>query len=306
MGLIRKCEGGLKGFVFNLYKLLVNLLWGTKISRYSFVRKTSKLMLKKFKPEKVHLDGFDIYLDKHDVSSLSTVGFKKNSHVLNLLKKLVRKNDIAVDVGAHIGIETLQLSRLVGDKGQVFSFEPETKNFQILKKNVEKNNLKNVTLLNKAIGNETTEKFLALGTDSATHKLVKKPNSQDSILVKCTRLEDVTKKIDFIKIDAEGFDFHVLLGMGDLINNPDLRIIIEFQPKVLRESGTEPVKMLEFLQENSFKIFDTEFENGILIPVTDFNKLTEKYSKEDPHLTDLFCIKNFSQLPEEVSKLIEN
>lgn len=263
-------------------------------------------MIKKFKPEKVNLDGFDIYLDEYDCTSLSTVGFKKQAHLLNLLKKSVRKNDIAVDVGANNGLETLQLSRLVGDKGHVFSFEPETKNFHVLKKNVEKNNLKNVTLLNKAVGNETTEKFLALSPDAATHKLVEKPNSQDSILVKCTRLEDVTKKIDFAKIDAEGFDFHVLLGMGDLINNPDLRIIIEFQPKLLRESGTEPVKMLEFLQENSFKIFDTEFKNRMLIPVTNFNKLTEKYSKKNPHITDLFCIKNFSQLPEEVSELIEN
>lgn len=289
-----------------MYKRLVGLLWGTGISKYSFVRKTSKLMLEKFKPEKVHLDGFDIYLDEHDVSSLSTIGFKKNAHVLNLLKKSVRKNDIAVDVGAHNGVETLQLSRLVGDKGQVFSFEPETKNFELLKKNVEKNNLKNITLVNKAVGNETAEKFLALGKDSATHKLIEKTNLQNSILVKCTRLDDVTKKIDFAKIDAEGFDFHVLLGMGDLINNPDLRIIIEFQPKVLRESGTDPVKMLEFLKENSFKIFDTEFENGALTLVTNFNKLTERYSQDDPHLTDLFCIKNLSQIPENISELIKN
>lgn len=304
MGLFGTCE--LSGFIFSLYKHLVSLLWGTKISRYSFVRKTSKLILKKFKPEKVHLDGFDIYLDEDDVLCLSAIGFRKNSHVLNLIKKSVRKNDIAVDVGAHNGVETLHLSRLVGDKGHVFSFEPEPKNFELLKKNIEKNNLKNVTLSNKAVGNETTEKFLSLGTDSASHKLIEKPNSQDSILVKCTRLEDVTEKIDFAKIDAEGFDFHVLLGMGGLINNPDLRIIIEFQPKVLRESGTDPVKMLEFLKENSFKIFDTEFENGALVPVTNFNKLTERYSQKKSHLTDLFCIKNLSQLHEDVSKLIKN
>ena len=92
-------------------------------------------MIKKFKPEKVNLDGFDIYLDEYDNTSLSTVWFKKQSHLLNLLKKSVRKNDIAVDVGANNGLETLQLSRLVGDKGHVFSFEPETKMKDFLEEN---------------------------------------------------------------------------------------------------------------------------------------------------------------------------
>jgi len=290
-------EGNIpKRFIFNLYKLFVNLLWGTDISRYSFVRKTSKLIIEKFKPEKVCLDGFDIYLDKKDILGLCTVGFKQNSHVYMMLKKFVRKNDIAVDVGAHIGVESLYLSRLVGNKGHVFSFEPETTNFQILKKNVEKNDLKNVTLLNKAVGDKTTEHLFVLGPDSASHKLVEKPNSQEAISVKCTRLEDVTKKIDFAKIDAEGFDFHVLLGMGNLINNPDLRIIIEFWPKGLREGGTDPVKMLEFLQENSFKIFNVPRQSRMFIPVTDFNKFTEKYSKGKLYATELFCIKNSDQI----------
>lgn len=285
----------LKGFIFSLYKQVVRLLWGTNISKYSFVRNSSKFMLEKFKPTKVHLEGFDIYLDKKDILNLSTIGFKKSPHFGNLLKTKIRKNDIIVEVGSHIGTETLRMSKLVGDKGHVFAFEPEPKNFQLLKKNVEVNNLNNVSLINKAVLNENTEKFLSFGPDSASHKLIEKQNSEDSVLVKCTRLDDVTQKIDFAKIDAEGFDFHVLLGMGKLINNPDLRIIIEFQPKVLRRSGTDPVKMLEFLKENSFDIFDTEFNNGVLTSVTDFNKLTEKYSQVEPHNTDLFCIKNNGQ-----------
>ncbi len=289
---IKKSMGKiLKQIIFQIYKLLTNLLWGTNISRFSIIRKIHTMMMKNFKPTVVCLDGFNIYLDEYDGTSLSTVGLKKQLHLINLLKKSVHSGDTAVDVGANNGLETLQLSRLVGNTGCVFSFEPEEKNFQILQKNVENNNLKNVTILNMAVANETAEKYLELGRDAATHRLVENKNSENLKLVKCTRLDAITKKIDFAKIDAEGYDYHVLLGMGDLIKNPDLRLIIEFQPKLLIASGTDPIEFLKFLKDNSFIIYDTEFQNEQLIPVTNFTKLTEYYSQKDPHITDLYCVK---------------
>src|ERR671917_314829 len=43
--------------------------------------------------------------------------------------------DTVADVGAHVGYFSVIASRLVGSSGQVFAFEPEDANFEVLKAN---------------------------------------------------------------------------------------------------------------------------------------------------------------------------
>jgi protein-L-isoaspartate O-methyltransferase len=51
-----------------------------------------------------------------------------------IIQKLVKNGDTVVDLGAHIGYYTALASELVGKNGEVYSFEPEPKNFMLLKK----------------------------------------------------------------------------------------------------------------------------------------------------------------------------
>ena len=43
------------------------------------------------------------------------------------------------------------MSKLVGDDGRVFAFEPDPDNFKLLKENIDLNGFKNVILVNKAV-----------------------------------------------------------------------------------------------------------------------------------------------------------
>jgi len=67
------------------------------------------------------------------------------------IKNNIKKEDIVIDIGANIGYFTLLLSKQVGDKGKVFSFEVETENFKLLEKNVKENHIRNVMLENVAV-----------------------------------------------------------------------------------------------------------------------------------------------------------
>lgn len=64
----------------------------------------------------------------------------------NLFKKIVRHGMTVIDLGANIGYYTLIASKLVGESGKVYAFEPEPDNFNILVKNININNLKNVVV----------------------------------------------------------------------------------------------------------------------------------------------------------------
>ena len=62
---------------------------------------------------------------------------------IDYIKSYIQDNDIIIDIGANIGTHTLAYSSLVPN-GQVLSFEPNQKNYNVLVKNVKQNSLDNV------------------------------------------------------------------------------------------------------------------------------------------------------------------
>gem|GEM_PF-6605628 len=73
----------------------------------------------------------------------------------NSLQKFVRPGMIAYDVGAQAGFYTLILSRLVGDKGRVFAFEPNARELTYLIRHVSLNRLRNVEIVQAAVGEKS-------------------------------------------------------------------------------------------------------------------------------------------------------
>jgi FkbM family methyltransferase len=67
-------------------------------------------------------------------------------------ESFLKEGDIVVDCGAHIGTLTITASRIVGEKGKVFSYEAHPRTFSYLKRNTEDNDCRNVLVKNVAIG----------------------------------------------------------------------------------------------------------------------------------------------------------
>ena len=110
-----------------------------------FLMKKTKSFLK---PDFCEVLGHKMYLDKHDSLDLALNGIY-NSLDTKIVMNEIKPGNIVIDIGAHIGYYTLIFAELVGDSGKVFSFEPESKNFELLTKNVDVNNFQNVTLEKK-------------------------------------------------------------------------------------------------------------------------------------------------------------
>src|SRR5262249_29986283 len=82
-------------------------------------------------------------------------------------KKLVKPGDTVCDIGANIGIVTLLLSRLVGDTGKVFAFEPNPPSYEALAAAVARNRMNNVFPQFIALGSQNEERDLAIPSDNA-------------------------------------------------------------------------------------------------------------------------------------------
>src|SRR3989344_2665787 len=108
------------------------------------------------KPEFVIINGLKLYIDKNDTVVSESLIYNKtwSKHETKLVSKYLKKGDVFVDVGAHIGYFTLLASKIVGPVGRVYAFEPNTNNFKLLQKNVKRNKLNNVICINKAIADK--------------------------------------------------------------------------------------------------------------------------------------------------------
>ena len=76
-------------------------------------------------------------------------------HVVRNIQEYVVPGSVALDVGAYIGTHALLMGRLAGHEGRVYAFEPQRKAYRELRRNIELNELSNVTALRYAVGAQT-------------------------------------------------------------------------------------------------------------------------------------------------------
>jgi len=178
-------------------------------------------------------------------------------HVGALLKEFINPGMTVIDVGANIGFYTAFMANIVGEKGRVYAFEPLPHNFNLLKKYNKSNN---VTLVQAAVGDTTGEIVLYVSDKlNVDHRTYETDEKREKINISSYRLDDYLKneKVDFIKMDIQGFEYHALLGMKNVLqSNPGIKVLMEFWPYGLIKAGCSPEKLLTFLHELDFK---TEF-----------------------------------------------
>ena len=279
-----------------IYKKFFKIFIGTNIGRYGIVRKLARFLSYNLKPDWVEIEGEKMYLDKVDALSLSINGIHEKI-ITNLIKKEIHSGDVVLDIGAHIGYYTLQFANLVGPTGKVYAFEPEPKNFELLKKNVQINKHDNVVLIQKIVSDKDgIVEFFISKFDSIGNKLFKSNEAGSSIKIESTTLDeyfkDLKKKIDFIKMDIQGGEGKAILGMKNLLKeNKNLKIIQEWWPDGLKQNHTNPEDHLKFLQHIGYKIYEIDgtIKKDIL-PIT-IEQLLEKYPNSLIEDINLFCKK---------------
>lgn len=203
----------------------------------------------------------EMYLDIHDSLNLGSGHIFEESEVA-LVKKHIRKDDVVIDIGANIGYYTLLFAKMVGETGKVIAFEPDPTNFELLKKNVSINNYQNVTLVQKAVAESKKQvKLFLCEENKGMHRIYPSLCCNNSIDIETMSLDDFLSsyndKITFIKMDIEGAEFMALRGMKNTIKQHRPKLMTEFSPAALFESGIKPQEYLDLLIDYGYSIFDT-------------------------------------------------
>lgn len=281
--------------LFFLYKNTALRLSQNKIGNFQIVASLHSLILRFLKPESIHVSGHRIFLDSGDSLRLSIKKIHDPTQT-SLIRKHVKNGHVVIDVGAHIGYYTLLFAKLVGKSGHVFAFEPYNENFRLLEKNTKINGYANVTLINKAVSNLSHSAKLYISKNSqADHKMYNTGDKRSFVKVDTISLDDYFRKfkgkIDFVKIDVQGYEPKVIGGMKSILaKNERLKILTEFWPFGISKTGAKPEEFLKILVGHNYKLYDIN-EYSKKIKQLNPNQLLKEYNIKNTKVTNLLCLR---------------
>lgn len=189
--------------------------------------------------------------DKYIGRSLDLYGEYSEGEV-DLFNQLVRLEDVVVEVGSNIGVHTVVLSKLVGNKGVVYAFEPRRIVYQTLCANIALNSLENVQCRCEAVGE-------IAGTIMVPELDYNKEDNfgagslgkfKEGDVVPMITVDEINlSQCSFLKVDADGNELEVLRGAE--------KTILQHRPILFMENDREEKSavLIEYILSLGYKLY---------------------------------------------------
>lgn len=190
----------------------------------------------------IYKEDYFLYSDFNEFQELFYIA--NHSLDYKFLDKIIRNFYTCLDIGANVGMFSLKMARLSGDEGKIISFEPSPFPFKELEENIKRFRVDNVNINNFALVSDPKLKDIvfyipvdkygiarfgygSLKKESANFWVEDNVEENDKFIkcrVKTKTLDNFCEenkidKIDFIKIDTEGYELDVIKGGEKTIMN---------------------------------------------------------------------------------------
>jgi FkbM family methyltransferase len=179
---------------------------------------------------------------------------------ITFLRKYIRKGDSCIDIGAHLGYFTIELSKLTAPGGEVFAVEPMSKFNSVLERLLRRYKANNVKLYPVALGGEG--KFVEMGIPEVGRK---KRFAHARVMTSTPGLEYTDtekvenyagdelfkdlKRLDFVKCDVEGLEYQVFSSMMGTLTRHRPLLLGEFFDR------DERIRLYELLRPLGYEAF---------------------------------------------------
>lgn len=196
-----------------------------------------------------------LYADLRIISSHDLLAGKEwEEGEQEVMRRVVSPGQHALDVGAHIGVHTLLLSRLVGEAGRVYAFEPQPDVLPALRRTLDA--LPNVSLYTVALSDRDGVTDFYVPGD---HSMASLADWTGGGFGDVSRIECETRRLDalitsralpppdFIKCDVEGAEFFVFGGARESLNSEGAPVILFEANAAARGFGLDPSSAMGLL-----------------------------------------------------------
>jgi len=195
--------------------------------------------------KRIHDYKMKLPIDKEGIKGIAIplilFGVREEDQLL-IIREELRPGMRVLDIGGNIGYYALLLGSIVGPEGKVYSIEPSSENFKLLKTNIKLNKKEDIIeAFHAGVSDTAGSDLLHLSEHSNLHgffsttlKPKKETDSSEPCLEKIDMVDiDTFVKdkglINFIRMDIEGFEAKVFRGMKSFIEKADHEIKILFE-----------------------------------------------------------------------------
>lgn len=186
--------------------------------------------------------------------------YRKREHFsTDFVKNILKENEIVIDIGANIGYYALLEARLA-NKGKIYCIEPIPTNINLLKRSIELNNFKNISVFQYAMGDKNGNSKMYIYDKCNWCSFTKNldGNIIEEIEVPIITLDTFVESYvcqypTFIRMDVEGYEYQIIKGAFKILEiNKPLKICIELHPHLM--SRENMIELLNILKQRDFKV----------------------------------------------------
>ena len=200
-------------------------------------------------------------------ASLEYTVFFRGCHepeVGNIIRWVVPRGGVCLDVGANVGAHTLAMARAVGPGGRVVALEPHPELFARLARNVALNRLSNVDLVRAVLSDRDGEvafhTFEAGSFQQGISSLLPVEGAPVLTRVPSVRGDTLLREqgiegCDFVKIDVEGVEPTVLTELWELIERSRPHLLFEYRAGSWENAAETVARVLEDLGELGYDLY---------------------------------------------------
>lgn len=221
----------------------------------------------------IYLGGYDVLgsdifghqyiVDSRHASSLKLLYAPPpiEASILGLLINIIRRGMVCVDIGSGCGYYSIILASIAGKHGKVYSFETIPECFNMLKKNIEMNDMETIVPINcLALDDVKKKKLVYFGGNYQFFFLNAEDQKAKEIEVESIILDRYFDErehcIDFVKINLEEYLPSIFKGLSDQIKvNQEIKILCAFNKEKIKESGEIVDDFFENLTNHKFEMF---------------------------------------------------
>lgn len=147
----------------------------------------------------------------------------------------LRKGDVVLDLGAHIGAYSVKAALAVGSEGKVIAIEPDEENSRLLRANIKINALRNVVVLQKGVWRTKGKLKLRMSITRGSHTFCTDSSdfwgTGEFEEVEVDTLDNILRELQirdvaFMKMDIEGAEVEALEGMDETLHMNGLNLAI--------------------------------------------------------------------------------
>ncbi|TDK36609.1 FkbM family methyltransferase [Rhizobium deserti] len=230
--------------------------------------------------------GLRIWVNLHD-SQVSFGVLHQDWEVreAHFMTDMLNSGDTMLDIGANVGVYTLQAARAVGSTGEIHSFEPNPTVNRMLRRSITDNGFQDICVVHEVgLADADTPGSLhhLTGTNNVGAAYVSK-SAGAGISISLRRLDSFTfeRRINFMKIDVEGYECQVLEGGSKLLGEHRPLVLAELFPCGLRNTGGRSAReLVARWTDLQYKV--EEFEHGRLGRVINHSNIDDYEDIVDP------------------------